>query len=193
MQDTIATAIKYNENSVVITIDQSSTYNIVNHEILKGKLKNMGFSPETIKLINSFLSERHQIVYINGGGGGESAIELTRNIYVSQGSILSCILFIIFTLKFPEINHSICHNATQYQSCYQPNMTEFVDHAIIVLKARANENLQDKLTETMTKVDNYLRANRLSQNMVKTKLMVIACDTTIKKETYYKTNDKEGK
>ena len=175
-------------NSALVTVDQSLAYDIVSHPILMRKMEHLHFSRNTLNLMKDYLDSRSQLVHINGAN---SPPELTGPISVSQGSVLSCVFFIIYTLDFPEIYHTQRHEPTEYFKCSQSTMTLFVDDATVLIKQPQDKTLQQQLEVDYRKIQNYLSSNRLSQNDEKTKIMVITRDPKLR-QIQIKTQDKKG-
>ena len=72
-------------------------------------------------------------------------------------------------------------------------MTGFVDDITVLVKQTKNSTLQQKINSTMTKIEDYLKANRLSQNVSKTKLSIISDNVNLRKNTTYTATDTAGK
>ena len=73
-------------------IDYAKAFDKVDHQILLKKLEHYGVPDEYILWINSFLSERRQIVSINHSYSYEAKVVSGA----PQGSVLAPLLFIIF-------------------------------------------------------------------------------------------------
>ena len=58
--------LENNTNSVVLQLDQSAAYDMVNHQILVEKIRILGFDNNAIKWIKSYLDGRRQLVEIEG-------------------------------------------------------------------------------------------------------------------------------
>ena len=71
---------------------------VVSHEILLKKLNKLGITGSTLAWFKSYLSERKQIVDINGTFSSEMEI----NCSIMQGSSLGPILFLCFINDFPS-------------------------------------------------------------------------------------------
>ena len=52
--------------SIFISVDESSAYKTLDHLILKRKLKYLGFSFDSLEIMDSYLKDRMQTVFLNG-------------------------------------------------------------------------------------------------------------------------------
>ena len=75
---------------IISFLDLAKAFDTVNHKILIGKLERHGIRGKTLELINSYLSNRKQIVKLEDKKSTEKEI-LTG---VPQGTILGPLLFI---------------------------------------------------------------------------------------------------
>ena len=89
-------------NAALISMDQSSAFDVIPHKWLKEKMIHIGIHQNSINTIMSYLSERKQAVYINGN---TSDTLLTGPYSVSQGSILSGNFYLIYTLDMTLQTH----------------------------------------------------------------------------------------
>ena len=85
----IEKSIKKGNNVLGIFIDLSKAFDTIDHKILLAKLYNYGIRGVTLKLIESYLSGRKQLVNILG----EISDELLFLFGVPQGSCLGPLLF----------------------------------------------------------------------------------------------------
>ena len=76
---------------IILFLDLSKAFDTVNHKILIGKLERYGISGKSLELMNSYLSNRKQIVKLENKKSTEKEIETG----VPQGTILGPLLFIV--------------------------------------------------------------------------------------------------
>ena len=82
------------QHSAVVQLDQSGAFDLVSHDILKKKLLHIGIEKKDVETIMNYLSQRKQYVMINGNS---SSNLLTGPVSVGQGSVLSGLLYGIYT------------------------------------------------------------------------------------------------
>ena len=80
------------QSSYCIFLDFAKAFDTVNHNILVDKLKYYGVHGTTLKLFDSYLSNRTQIVEVNGQVSEKGTIKHG----VPQGSILGPLLFLLY-------------------------------------------------------------------------------------------------
>ena len=73
-------------------MDLSKAFDFIKHDLLLAKLDAYGFSREALRLVNSFLENRHQRVKINGSFSANKQLSLG----VPQGSVLGPLFFNIY-------------------------------------------------------------------------------------------------
>ena len=141
--------------SIVSSLDLSSAFDTLDKDLIKEKLIIYGFDTCSADWVYSFLSNRKQIVSINGC----LSDQITLNWGTPQGSILSPLLFIIFLSDL-----ELC--------CNVPLCGYADDYSILVSASSLKEAIT--LTEkAMRSIKKYMDQNGLFMNESKTQIMVI--------------------
>ena len=120
------------EYSVALIMDQSLAYDLVDHHIIKKKLKSIGLDQHSLQLLDSYLQDQQQAVQV------ESFTSPLLHIgprSVIQGSALSCILYIIFTLDLPLIFTENSISVHKEELSKEPKSTTYINDNIAVQKA----------------------------------------------------------
>jgi hypothetical protein len=88
----IGNAMNENKYALGVFFDLKKAFDVCSHEILLMKLERMGVRDTALLWFRHYLSNRKQIVDINGHRSDEKGIEIS----ILQGSILGPILFLIY-------------------------------------------------------------------------------------------------
>lgn len=140
-----------------IFMDLSKAFDTLNHNILLSKLQFYGVYDDSLQLFRSYLQNRIQYVVINN----TESDHLPISTGVPQGSILGPLLFLIY------INDIACSSSLFSFLSYADDTT--LTSSVKTLKSR---NVSFKISSELSKVSDWLIANRLCLNVDKTKLMI---------------------
>ena len=127
----------------------------MNHSILLTKLEHYGVRGNALKLIQSYLSNRKH--HIQGANIKSSLNSIISGVY--QSSIIGPLFLLIFINDLPKSNTM--------------KSILFADDRVLVQTDNNLGKLQNSFNQEMTKVMDWLTANKLSLNISKTKYMLI--------------------
>ena len=137
-----------------IYIDLSKAFDTLNYDILMSKLEYYGITGKENELLRSYLTGRSQYVEVNG----HKSSHLQISTGIPQGSVLGPLLFLIYINDLPNASNIF-------------DMLMYADDTTLFC------NLTDTITvdvinEELSKICDWLGANKLSLNIVKTKYML---------------------
>jgi hypothetical protein len=156
--DRIILEMDQNKYPINIYMDLSKAFDTLDHHILIHKLQHYGFMGKTIDLMNSYLTNRAQYVEYNGVPSNL----LNIHCGVPQGSILGPLLFIIYMNDLPDIVENF------KMILYADDTTLFAS----LNNPLNNVNNTSLLNDELCLINKWLKVNRLSINMTKTKAML---------------------
>ena len=129
-------------------------FDSVNHNILLPKLEYHGMRGIPLELMRLYLPQRTQFVKM--GENKASLKDITCD--VSQGSVLGSSFFLIF---INEIHHSDMNTPFHL----------LVDYIVLFYSSKAIEKLDNKINISLKDISNWLKANKLTLNVRKSKLL----------------------
>ena len=153
----MATAIDNHSHTIGIFLDFSKAFDTINHDILLHKLSHYGIRGKALEWFRSYLSNRKQFVFLNGTSSTMQSLECG----VPQGSLLGPLLFLIYINDF------------QYSS----NVLSFIlfaDDSNIFLSHPDPHHLLAIVNTELKSVTQWVKANKLSLNVQKTKFMLFS-------------------
>ena len=148
----------------VLFLDLKKAFDMVDHSILTSKLRNYGIKSGTVKWITSYLCGRLQVTKV----GWEISCPSTVDCGIPQGSILGPLSFTIYVNDLPKAVTSSKINL--YAD----------DTALTVISKNANE-LEENLNKTLSEVSIWFKANKLSLNITKSKVMCFGTNPQLTK------------
>ena len=140
----------------VLFLDLKKAFDTVDHNLLLIKLEYVGVRGQTLEWFKSYLSNRSQVVFINGVLSEHEQIKCG----VPQGSILGPLLFLIYINDLS----SIIDIATTRMYADDTNLT---------FTACNIPELQEQMSVDIQCLKNWLIANKLTLNVIKTEYMLV--------------------
>ena len=162
-QDEILGSLSKRQVSILLLIDFSKAFDMVEHEILIDKLYHYGIRGAALQWFKSYLHNRMQFVTIDGVDSGVNNMKYG----VPQGSILGPLLFIIYVNDIPQIS----------------NFAKFVlyaDDANIIITGDNMSEVNMHLRDLCTKLVDWVEINGLALNLKKTKYMIFSRQNSVK-------------
>ena len=148
-----------NQSPFCIFIDLSKAFDTINHQILLSKLKYYGLDDHAISWFKSYLSDRKQFVEVDGVKSPTQPISTG----VPQGSTLGPLLFVIY---MNDINI-----VSEIFKCILFADDTSLESIISLFPARTTSGISRKVNDELSNLIDWLRANKLSLNVKKTKYM----------------------
>ena len=152
--DKISAALDKGDFTIAVLIDFRKAFDTVDHEILLHKLHHYGIRGVAYDWINSYMSNRQQMVSYNGA----SSSYRTINCGVPQGSILGPLLFIIYINDLSTVSKIL-------------TSVLFADDTTLLDSDSNLTTLINRFNIELVSIVNWLNANRLSLNIDKTNFM----------------------
>ena len=140
----------------VVFLDLKKAFDTVDHKILLKKLEFFGFHRKTIAFFCSYLSNRQQQCSVNG----VTSDLLPISCGVPQGTILGPLLFLMYINDLP--------NCLKYSTA-----TLYADDTTLTVPASDMLDIENAMNTDLKLVSLWLKANKLSLNVLKSECMII--------------------
>lgn len=153
--DNIYQNINNSIDTIAVYVDFRKAFDTVSHQTLLNKLNQFNLSPNAITLLNNYLSDRTQQVFVNK----HLSDPMTVTTGVPQGSTLGPLLFVMYMNDLPNVfNHS--------------NTLLFADDTVIYHPITKDFDTSFDIMQNELKMLNlWCRKNLLEVNTGKTKVM----------------------
>lgn len=142
---------------LAVFIDLKRAFETIDRDLLVEKIKKCNCHFSVTDWFRSYLSKRYQSTKFNESLSKEIAV----NIGIPQGSVLSCLIFIIF----------INDIALVLVYC---KIKLFADDALLYIDCKNLDDGSWKINHDLDNIFKYLCASKLSLNVDKTKFMAVA-------------------
>ena len=144
-------------HTINIFIDLQKAYDTINRDILLSKLELYGIRGIPLRFIASFLSMRSQRVRVDGAMSQKREIPIG----LPTGSVLSCMLFLLYINDLPLISNLI-----------SPIL--YADDTTLSFRSPSMRDLSTTCNTELEKYTTWTEANRLSINAQKTFSIIIS-------------------
>ena len=163
----LADKIKYNMDEGLYTgmilIDLQKAFDTVDHKILLTKLKATGANETVVAWFTSYLSNRKQVVDVQGTMSSPQAITCG----VPQGSILGPLLFLLYVNDMP--------------SSVTCDLMLYADDSALIVAGRNVCEIEQRLSQEMISLSTWLESNKLSLHLGKTESILFATKRKLKR------------
>ena len=153
--DVVSQALDDGYYAVTIFLDLKKAFDTVDHKILMWKLKRAGMGPRILKLLASYLTNRHQRTKLNNQLS--SCKPVTTG--VPQGSTLGPMLYTICSGDLPEISEELLY-------------TIYADDTTMTIIDKSLTRAAERMNSIMPKATRWFNENKLTVNLGKTEYMV---------------------
>ncbi|XP_045460518.1 uncharacterized protein LOC123670959 [Harmonia axyridis] len=143
--------------TLAVVVDLAKAFDTVCHDRLLEKLENFGFRGKVLNLLRSYLSDRIQIVHLNGKYSESNQI----NFGVPQGTVLGPLLFILYINSLFRVNN-------------KGEIIGFADDTMILFHDVTWKNLKKQVCQEFETLTKWFRLNKLTINISKTKYITFA-------------------
>ena len=141
----------------IASLDLSKAYDSISHSLLLHKLSELGLAEESLKWIDSYLSNRKQRTKFKQIISDEETVMSG----IPQGSIIGPVLFICFTNDLQEVFKNEC------------SIISYADDTQLIVEAKNINQLKQKIEKVIGLAQNWYENNSMKNNIGKTEIMVM--------------------
>jgi Reverse transcriptase (RNA-dependent DNA polymerase) len=160
----VISALENNKQAGAVFCDLSKAFDVLDHELLLGKLASYGITGTGAEWFRSYLTGRSQRVKI--GASGFSSWEIIKR-GVPQGSILGPLLF---SVMVNDMATSIDAATNRTNS----KIIQFADDTTAIVESHSLLSLADDLNATTLNLTDWFSNNLLTLNQAKTQFVVFS-------------------
>lgn len=149
--------------AIGVLLDMTKAYDKVQFNILLKKLYDIGIRGKSYEWFKSFLYDREHFVSVEYFNPNTKEIMHVRssgktiNASIPQGSVISCLLFLIYINDLPKIVHDHC--------------ILFADDISLLIPYNNDLNLNNKLHSIFNLINKWMTDHNLEINFQKTKII----------------------
>ena len=150
--------------NLTVFLDIKKAFDTIDHSILLEKLRYYGIMGGELDFFRSYLRNHKQCCNVSGQLSSVKHIKYG----VPQGCILGPLLFILYMNDLP------CCVENGY-------ITMYADDTSLSNSVKTCEDIDEKVIQNMLKISDWLKANKLGLNVIKTEFMLLGSSQRILK------------